>query len=60
MVNLFLDIPGDMYCRLNKNNLKKKEVKLQGAGWDSASFYCSNNNCGYLILSHHKGSTVTT
>ncbi len=46
MVSLFLDIPLELYARLSKKNLRRKDVKLDGAGWDSSRLYCAS--CGWL------------
>lgn len=50
-VNLFLDIPFSLEHRLSKKNLRLKDVKIEGAGWDSATIYC--DKCGkFTHLGH--------
>ena len=41
-VNLFLDIPCNLYGRLSKDNLRKKSVKIKGAGWENNPWPCPN------------------
>lgn len=47
-VSLFLDIPMSLYGGLNKQALRQKALKLEGADWPRALFYCE---CGYNHLS---------
>ena len=49
-VNVFVDCDGDCHS-LNKKGIRKKNVKIQGVGWDLASFYCPK--CGYIL--RHEG-----
>ena len=46
-VSLFLDIPANMQGELSKKNLRSNQVRVTGAGWDRAYFYCENHKCGY-------------
>lgn len=41
-VSLFLDIPSRLQSRLSKKNLRDASVKITGAGWDHAYYYCPN------------------
>jgi hypothetical protein len=34
---------------LNKNGIRSKDVKILGAGWDTAVWFCTNNNCGNIV-----------
>jgi hypothetical protein len=43
-VELFLDIPLSMRNRLNKGNLRKRDVRVEGANWPTAYTYCAK--CG--------------
>lgn len=44
-VNLFLDIPSEHVRCLNKKVIRSKQVKIDGAGWDTMLVYCPK--CGY-------------
>jgi len=44
-VNLSLDIPCSLYANLCKQRLRSAEVKIHGANWSKARFYCS---CGWF------------
>ncbi len=52
-VSLYLDIPGRLMHRLNKEALRDKDVHIQGAGWPSAFTYCTRKGCEYQ---HHGGA----
>lgn len=46
-VELFLDIDMRVYRRLSKKTLRTKFVRVEGANWPTASFYCTRTECGY-------------
>ena len=46
-VNLFLDIPTTLERRLSKGALRTRDVRVEGAGWDRALYYC--NACGWNL-----------
>ena len=47
-VNVFVDAPAD--CRsLNKKGIRKKTVRINGVGWDQATWHCPHDGCGYMI-----------
>lgn len=33
---------------LNKKGLRSKDVKIWGAGWDRATWFCPRSGCGYI------------
>lgn len=40
-VSLFLEIPGRLMHNLSKQNLRSREVMVLGAGWPTATMYCT-------------------
>lgn len=46
ILSLFLDIPLELYGRLGKQSLRRRDVKLDGAGWDASRIYCAA--CGWM------------
>lgn len=48
-VNLYLDIPGSLNNRLNKAALRRKDVRVMGAGWPTALHYCLRMRCGWIM-----------
>lgn len=49
LVNLFLDIPGDLMHGLSKTALRSKRVVIDGAGWDRATLFCTRSTCGWML-----------
>ena len=47
-VQAVVSAPGDLYHRLSKQNLRKKEVYLMGVLWDTADFICDNPKCQHV------------
>lgn len=43
-VELFLDIPEELFHRLAKKRLRSREVRVEGANWPKSYAYCSK--CG--------------
>jgi len=43
-VELFLDIPANLFKRLSKKNLRSKSVQIDGARWPECYLYCAR--CG--------------
>ena len=41
-----LSAPASFYANLSKTNLRKKDVYLMAALWETASFFCENSKCG--------------
>lgn len=44
-VSLFLEIPGELMNRLSKQNLRRRDVFVLGAGWPCKILFCSG--CGW-------------
>ena len=40
-VNLFIDIPLELHHRVSKSNLRNREIKVEGAGWPTCTWYCT-------------------
>ena len=53
MVNLFLNIPFELESRLSKKNIRRKDVKIEGAGWPESKLYCTK--CGFLGEKEERG-----
>lgn len=47
-VELFLDIPFSLAHRLSKENLRLKDVKVEGANWPKEMLYCTHPGCGMI------------
>ena len=45
IVNVTMLIPAELEGQLSKANLRRKDVKLYGASWDKAAYFCKNNKC---------------
>jgi hypothetical protein len=48
-VYLHITAPGEMYHQLSKRNLRKQEVKIEAALWETTSWWCSNYKCMHHI-----------
>jgi hypothetical protein len=48
MGQVILSAPIDFYGNLSKTNLKKKEVYLLGAIWETFDFICCNPKCRHV------------
>jgi hypothetical protein len=47
-VQVVVSAPGEMYHGLSKQNLRRKEVYLLGALWETADFICVNEKCQHI------------
>lgn len=47
-VSLFLDIPSSLAHQLSKTRLRKRSVRVDGADWPRALYYCTNARCGWM------------
>lgn len=45
-VSVFVECDADCHS-LNKKGIRKKDVKIMGAGWPQASIYCPR--CSYFV-----------
>lgn len=47
-LNVFIE--ADLSCRnLSKRGIRSRRVKIMGAGWDRATWYCANSRCGWMV-----------
>ena len=44
-VNVSIDLPSSMESQLSKSNIRKKEVEIISASWDSSYYFCKTKNC---------------
>lgn len=54
LVELYLDIPAELEHLLSKKNLRRKDVKVMGAGWPKCRYYCAKG-CGWSLSWDEKG-----
>lgn len=57
-VKVLVSAPSDNYCALSKSAMKKKEVRLEAADWEYATFICME--CGKThYLNEHPVRTLS-
>ncbi len=47
MATMTVSMPVDMYCKMTKAGMRRKDFQIWGVNWDMASFICKN--CGYTL-----------
>lgn len=45
-VQLYISCPSDLFLKIRKADLRKKDVQIIGANWDKARFICK---CGNMV-----------
>lgn len=53
MTNMVVAMPVDMYYKVTKAKMRRKEFQVWGVSWDTASFVCAN--CGYTLFQRKEG-----
>jgi len=47
LVSVHMVIPSSMENMLSKTNIRKKGVMVYGVNWDTASYWCRTEGCGW-------------
>lgn len=53
-VSIYVDLPAD-YFALNKKGIRSKKVKILGAGWPTATLYCTK--CSWFLRLNNSEET---
>ena len=56
-VQVVVSAPGELYHLLSKQNIRRKEVYLMAALWETADFICNNQECQHVSKGY--GNYVT-
>lgn len=57
MVQMIVSAPSSMGSYFSKTNMRSKEFRILGVNWETANYFCENNECRHAILSY--GNYVT-
>lgn len=57
MVQAIITAPSEFFHKLSKQNLRNKDVMLQGVNWETADIICQNPQCNHVLAGY--GNYVT-
>jgi len=49
MVDVTIICPSSLEGVFSKQNLRQKAVKIYAVNWSKASYFCTNDSCGWML-----------